>query len=131
MKTSVVKRLDLILSLTIVTSAFAASGYLVHTVNQLGDGKALTVQCTLDLSTDMGEHTIADGGSYEWKFSEDPSHDTQLLCNASTAGADVLHFAAFVQRRDSCVNDCDWKFTGGGVFRLVVGQWEFYLSWPN
>ncbi|XP_030518711.1 uncharacterized protein LOC115732186 [Rhodamnia argentea] len=123
--TSVVKKLNLILLLTIATSAFAVFGYLVHTINQLDDGNSLKV---LDLSTDMGEQTIADGGSYEWKFSEDPSHDTQLLCDGNMPGADVLHFAAYVQRRDSCFEDCDWKFTSNGVFRLVVGQWEFYFS---
>ncbi|XP_056173876.1 S-protein homolog 3-like [Syzygium oleosum] len=131
MNTTVLKKLNLILLLTIVISAFAVSGYLVHTINQLGDGKALKVHCTFDLSTDMGEQTIANGGSYEWKFSEDVTHTTQLLCDASTPEADVLHFAAYVQRRDSCIDDCDWKFTSGGVFRLVDGQWEFYISWPN
>ncbi|XP_030514268.1 self-incompatibility protein S1-like [Rhodamnia argentea] len=131
MNTTVVKKLNPILLLTIAISTIAVSGYSVHTINRLGNGKALKVHCTLDLSMDMGEQTVADGGSYEWKFSEDPSHDTQLLCNASTLGADVLHFAAYVQRRDPCVTTCDWKFTGGGVFHLVDGQWEFYFSWPS
>ncbi|OWM69432.1 uncharacterized protein LOC116200390 [Punica granatum] len=115
----------------IATTCASVSGILVHTFNQLGNGKVLNVHCTLDLSTDMGAHDIPDSGSYEWSFSQEGENGSLLECDASTKGAaNVLHFAGYLKSRDACTSNCDWRFTDKGVFRLVDGQWRFHFSWP-
>ena len=100
----------------------------VRMTNNLGPDTVINLHC-VNSGKDMGHQEIPYNWTCQWWLTE--FIPGKLLCDANMEGATQLTFLAFDGSRDSCADDCHWKFTHGGVFQLIDGTWVFRFNWPH
>lgn len=102
-------------------------GIHVHMSNNIGPDAIIDLHCMVD-GKSQGHQQIPFNWTCQWGFRVE-AH--RLQCEANMQGAKQLNFLAFNTYRDSCIDNCDWKFTPEGVFQLIKENWVFRFNWPH